>query len=269
MIAGLHEQAENMVSMKSTSLERNILFALVFLGTLSLTYGALFVVDFLPEAPKQALVVEDATESDLHDEERIPAMQIELPATSSANTETVADAEVTPQGISSKPIVRDVRPVSVPDTDKVSDVDPYPVSITFDTLEGRTVRVLNPESRSVEALDTALLSGVVRHPDSADFARTGTIFLFGHSSYLPNVLNKNFQAFNGIQKLTWGDTIRLRSSDTEYVYRVDRVYELSADSGEIPIQEGSAKLTLVTCDSFGAKSDRFVLEATRIDTVPL
>ena len=142
-------------------------------------------------------------------------------------------------------------------------VDPFPVSITFDSLD-KTIAVLNPESRSVAALDTALLSGVVRHPDSADFERTGTIFLLGHSSYLPNVINKNFQAFNGIQKLGWGDVIRLRSGDTEYVYHVDRTYEVKASDAEVEIEAGVAKLTLATCNSFGSKDDRFVVEATLV-----
>lgn len=145
---------------------------------------------------------------------------------------------------------------------------PLPLRIVFDTLD-REVKVLNPTEHSVEALDTALLSGVVRHPDSADFSAPGTIFLFGHSSYLPNVQNKNFQAFNGIQKLVWGDTIRLYSADTEYVYQVDRVYEASATNAEVKIEKGVAKLTLVTCDSFGAKTDRFVVEATLVRSLPL
>lgn len=148
-------------------------------------------------------------------------------------------------------------------------VDPYPTRVIFDTLDNRTVAVLNPEERTVEALDAALLKGVVRHPDSADFERIGTIFLFGHSSYLPNVINKNFQAFNGIQNLEWGDTIRLHSSDTEYIYRVDRVYKASANDAEVKIEAGKAKLTLVTCDSFGSKADRFVVEASLVSSKKL
>ncbi|MEZ4200359.1 MAG: hypothetical protein R3B69_02060 [Candidatus Paceibacterota bacterium] len=42
---------------------------------------------------------------------------------------------------------------------------------------------------------------------------------------------KNFQAFNGLQELTWGDEIRVTSGDTAYVYQVDRVYKASATNG--------------------------------------
>ena len=139
--------------------------------------------------------------------------------------------------------------------------NPKPVKIIFDTLGGKEAKVLNPESSAVDVLDTALLSGVVRHPDSADFKSTGTIFILGHSSYLPVVHNKNFQAFNGIQKLVWGDTIRLQSNDTEYVYRVDRVYQAKASDAEIKLEKGSAKLVLATCNSFATKDDRYIVEA--------
>lgn len=145
----------------------------------------------------------------------------------------------------------------------LSDVAPLPVSIIFDSLE-REVKVLNPESNTVEALDTALLSGVVRHPDSADFANEGTMFLLGHSSYLPNVQNRNFQAFNGIQKLEWGDIIRVRSADMEYVYSVDKVYEAKASSAEVPLQFDVPKLVLATCNSYGTKDDRYIVEASLI-----
>ncbi|MEX0912960.1 MAG: sortase [Candidatus Paceibacterota bacterium] len=145
-----------------------------------------------------------------------------------------------------------------------STADPLPISITIERL-GRTVTVLNPTSRTVADLDAALLKGVVRHPDSADLNdKNGNILILGHSSYLNNVLNKNFQAFNGIQNLTWGDVIRLKSGDTEYTYRVDRVYEEKASTVNVPVWASEPKLTLVTCNTFGAKEDRFIVEATLV-----
>lgn len=144
--------------------------------------------------------------------------------------------------------------------------DATPDRIIFDTLGEKEIAVLNPTASSVAVLDEALLKGVVRHPDSATLLEDGTVFLFGHSSYLPNVINKNFQAFNGINKLVWGDKIRVQSSDFEYVYRVDRVYEVKASSAEIIIATEGKKLTLVTCDTFGAKEDRYVVEATLVDS---
>ncbi len=157
-------------------------------------------------------------------------------------------------------------------TDEISEVpvvnSPKPIKIIFDSLD-KEVTVLNPESREIAALDAALLSGVVRHPDSADFEKVGNIFILGHSSYLPNVINKSFQAFNGIQKMTWGDTIRLQSEDTEYVYRVQKVFKAAASDVTVPYTPGKALLTLATCNSFGSKDDRFVVEAVLIDSKKL
>ncbi len=146
---------------------------------------------------------------------------------------------------------------------------PEPIKIIFDSLDEREVLVLNPASREIADLDAALLEGVVRHPDSADFEDEGNIFILGHSSYLPNVMNGNFQAFNGIQKLTWGDRIRLQSKDTEYVYRVEKVYEATASEAVVPFTPGEARLTLATCDSFGSKDDRFIVEAVLIGSGPI
>ena len=149
------------------------------------------------------------------------------------------------------------------------EIAPVPLKIKFDSLNNKVVTVSNPTSRVVADLDTALLAGAVRHPDSADFAHPGNIFILGHSSYLPTVFNKNFQAFNGIQNLVWGDTIRLYSADTEYIYRVQKVYKAKASDVVVPQTPGKAQLTLATCNSFATKNDRFIVEAALIDSKPL
>lgn len=225
--------------------EQRLVFFFVTVGIVALTYGVFYVVDFLPEAKTEV------TEEPVRTEEE----QVTLSETE----------EVTLNGEESTKPENETRPT----TAVVSEGAALPVAIILDALDDKKVRVLNPESSTVEALDAALLSGVVRHPDSADFAQKGTIFLLGHSSYLPNVMNKNFQAFNGIQKLKWGDTIRLQSADTEYVYTVDRVYEAKASNAEVPMQYDVAKLVLATCNTFASKDDRFVVEATLVDSYPL
>lgn len=208
---------------------RKIPFFLVFYTMITLTYGALYALDFYPE-PK-----------DMDDAPTVVEEPVE------------AEPEPTPEP----------EPEPIP----AEPISELPTVIRFDSLD-REVAVLNPSARSIAALDAALLKGVVRHPDSADFSEPGNMFILGHSSYLPNVMNKNFQAFNGLQKLAWGDTIRVYSDDTEYVYRVDRVYEAKASEVIVPMSKGKAKLTLATCNSFGSKDDRFMVEATLINTIP-
>jgi LPXTG-site transpeptidase (sortase) family protein len=135
-----------------------------------------------------------------------------------------------------------------------------PVSLSIPSLD-RVVTVLNPETRDIVELDRELLKGVVRHPDSALLGEEGNVVILGHSSYLPNVMNKNFQALNGVQKMKWGDIITLESDGTEYTYRVEKVYQAKASGVTIPTEVTGKRLTLVTCNSFGAKEDRFIVEA--------
>ncbi len=163
-------------------------------------------------------------------------------------------------------VVEFPEPVEEPELPQ--NVDPLPLTLTIDKLD-REVTVLNPESRAISDLDAALLEGVVRHPDSATFATEGTMFILGHSSYLPVVNNKNFKAFNGIQNLVWGDTIRVRSSDMEYVYEVERVYKARATDTEVKITAAGARLTLATCNSFGTSDDRYIVEAVLRTSTPI
>lgn len=175
------------------------------------------------------------------------------PVSSNTNTEEVTD---------------EAKAVVTEPEETFEALSPLPEKIIFDSLDKEVV-VLNPQSREVADLDAALLEGAVRHPDSATLTSEGNIFILGHSSYLPTVFNKNFQAFNGIQDLSWGDTIRLQSADAEYVYRVQKVYEAKASEVVVEPTPGKAKLTLATCNSFGSKDDRFVVEATLIETKEL
>ena len=126
--------------------------------------------------------------------------------------------------------------------------------------------ITNPASTEVEALDAELLKGAVRYPTSASLGETGNVVLFGHSSYLPVVKNQAYKTFNNIQKLTVGDSITVYSSTAAYTYRVRSVTKESAESGAIPLSVSGKVLTLSTCDSFGKKSDRFVVVADFVES---
>ncbi len=139
-----------------------------------------------------------------------------------------------------------------------------PLQLRIEKLD-RLVNILNPDSRAIADLDNALLNGVVRHPDSATLGQDGNVFILGHSSYLPNVFNKNFQAFNGIQDLVWGDLIELRSADEVFVYRVEKVYRAKAKDVTVPIAGEEKILTIATCNSFGTVDDRYIVEAKQIE----
>lgn len=130
-----------------------------------------------------------------------------------------------------------------------------------------TATIANPTTARIELLDTYLLKGAVRYPTSAKLGEIGNVVLFGHSSYLPIVGNQAYKTFNGIQRLVAGDTIILYSVDAAYTYRVRTVAKESAASGvTIPLAVAGRILTLSTCDSFGAKTDRFVATADFVES---
>lgn len=220
------------------------LFLGVFFVVTMLSYAFLYVIDFIPEAPARETSAE----------------------TSEANPE--ADERGTH---AARAPVADSSPLSAAEHDTTAfgaTEAILPTEIVIDALD-RTVPVQNPESSSIAALDEALLQGAVRHPESATFEEPGNMFILAHSSYLPNVVNRNFQAFNGLQNLSWGDTIRVRSATQEYVYRVERVYEARASEVVVPVSFGEARLTLATCNTFGAREDRFIVEAVFVGATAL
>jgi LPXTG-site transpeptidase (sortase) family protein len=206
-------------------------FFLVFL----LSYLFLVAIDFVPEPVNEAK--QESIEVAVSDS-----------VTTATTTVTATDSFSYPIGSNHDPIM--------------------PESIYIKRLDKR-IAVINPTSREVADLDAALLDGVVRHPDSADLAQDANVFILGHSSYLPNVVNKNFQAFNGIQDLEWGDVIEVTSAGHVHIYEVEKVYKASAVDATVAIEGTGPRLTLATCNSFGSKDDRFIVEARRVEVRPL
>ncbi len=138
-----------------------------------------------------------------------------------------------------------------------------PVRIVAASI-GLDKTVLNPTSDDAQTLDDALLKGTVHYPGSALLGVPGTMLIFGHSSYLPIVHNENYKAFDGIQKLKEGDIVSVYSAGVEYRYAVSSVTTATADEDQIlrlNLPKEGTRLMLVTCDSFGSKSTRFVVTA--------
>lgn len=205
---------------------------ITFIGTFFLvftfSYIFLLAIDFLPESPEE-----------------------NTPTSESEYTDELTSFE---DDVILETIDEEIPSVDTPD---------FPVSISIERLN-RTIPVLNPSSRTISDLDSALLNGVVRHPDSANLTQEGNVFILGHSSYLPNVFNRNFQAFNGIQDLQWGDVIKVYSEDFVYEYRVEKVYRANAQDVTVPIAGEGYRLTLATCNSFGSLDDRYIVESKQI-----
>ncbi|HEY0010630.1 MAG TPA: sortase [Candidatus Paceibacterota bacterium] len=130
------------------------------------------------------------------------------------------------------------------------------------------VDVANPTSTNVAVLDKALLNGTVRYPTSSKLGEAGNVIIFGHSSYLPIVRNPSFKAFNHIEDLKKGDRILVTGGARTFVYEVESVLSADAEEDAIPLTVEGSKLTLATCDSFGSKSDRFIVTANLVESYP-
>lgn len=242
-------------------------FLAVFFLMFTITYAFLVVIDFVPEAPStevddQAAFVERAIAANNGGaEETVSTTEAEA----SFDPFTAVTIDSTVSATDSVSITETVatNPVSV-----VSTTGEEAVSLAIPSLS-RTVSVVIPASSSLADLDTALLSGVARHPDSVQLGEEGNVVILGHSSYLPTVFNRNFQALNGTQNLEWGDTIIVESDTTRYTYLVKDVYQVKASEAVIPIAVSGQRLTLVTCNSFATDDDRFIIEAELLTSEPL
>ncbi len=127
---------------------------------------------------------------------------------------------------------------------------------------GLDLKIQNPGTRDIAALDELLKNGPARYVDSAQLNEVGNMIIFAHSSHLRVVKNQMYKAFNRIPELQAGDSITITgASGEEYRYVVTSVKKVNAEYATIPLQGEGTKLTLVTCDTLTSKSSRYVLEA--------
>lgn len=117
-----------------------------------------------------------------------------------------------------------------------------------------------PRSADVSVLDAALARGATYYPGSGTL-QGGNMFIFGHSTNWKVVNNPAYKTFNGLDKLVTGDEIVLTSGGKKYVYAVQSVIQASENDVLVEFDKGGRTLTISTCDTFGQKQDRWVVEA--------
>ena len=144
-----------------------------------------------------------------------------------------------------------------------------PVEIKIPSV-GIDLPVQNPDTRDVDTLDALLNNGPAHYVDSAELGEAGNVLIFAHSSHLPIVHNKMFQAFNQIPNVVPGASIEIDGADgNAYLYSVDSVVKADTTDGptiDLSPTQGT-KLTLVTCDTLTGKSARFILTADFVGVV--
>jgi LPXTG-site transpeptidase (sortase) family protein len=131
--------------------------------------------------------------------------------------------------------------------------------------------VLNPDTRDVDELDNYLTEGAVRYPGSGTLTN-GNMFIFGHNTSFKVVHNKAYQTFDNLRDLKAGDEIDVYSATTtapdgsiiapqKYVYSVQSVTLKYADDAVVTFSPDVHTLTLTTCDVFGEKEQRYIVDA--------
>ena len=231
-------------------------FLAVFFMVFFLVSSFLYIVDFVPEKPEADTTHgTEATKAfaELVDVNAIAQNPIEDVASEVTHAAPAPLASATYQAVAQ---AITVYAGEVPLRIVAKDVG-------VDTL------VSNPTSSDIASLDNALLKGAVRYPLSATLADSADMLLFGHQSYLPVVHNKAFKAFNDLQKLKEGAEITVYSDSAVYTYRVRSVELVNSDDGKVALNQETRGLVLVTCNSLGAKEDRYIISADFTSRTPI
>jgi LPXTG-site transpeptidase (sortase) family protein len=179
------------------------------------------------------------------------------PVTTSGTSTTGNDAVA----LSSLPQLGETTPAAT-QTASPSGIEPTRLIISS---VGIDLPVQNPSTTDVNTLDNLLKNGPAHYINSADLGQAGNLIIFAHSSHLPIVVNKMFQAFNKIPDLNAGDSITIVGSDGKnYLYSVVSVVKADVNNGTTidTSPTHGTNLTLVTCDTLTGVSARFVLTAT-------
>lgn len=128
--------------------------------------------------------------------------------------------------------------------------------------------IVNPTSQDYQTLDNALLQGAVHYPGSGS-VENGNMFIFGHSTGYKYVNNKAYQVFNNIHTLEIGDEINVYTSGKKYTYKVTNVHLVDGREELVDFSSTNHMLTLSTCNSFGQKTDRYVVQAQFDHTIDI
>ncbi len=161
-------------------------------------------------------------------------------------------------------LVSYARTLSVPSQNVFIEGGIMPTRVIIPALD-INLPVENAQTNDIDILNDLLTRAVVRYSTSGTIGVQGeNMLIFGHSSYLPIVRNQLYKAFNGIQDLVAGEVIHvLGNNGATYSYTVATVRHASATEDAVPIHvaDDTSMLTLLTCDTFGKKSDRWIVTA--------
>ncbi|MFA6338812.1 MAG: sortase [Candidatus Paceibacterota bacterium] len=134
-----------------------------------------------------------------------------------------------------------------------------PTRIVIESI-GIDSYVSNPIQEDISYLDEELKKGAVRYPGSG-YVGEGNMFIFGHSTGIKVVNNQAYKTFNNLKNLKSGGEIKIYSDSKLYLYKVRDVSLVDSNKAFVDLTPRNAMLTLSTCNTFGEKQERYVIEA--------
>ena len=220
-------------------------FLAVFLLIMFVTVEVCVATGFTPDASSTAVATAATSNVDLNNSALIAGVPLTTSSDASANVG-----------------------VPAPVSGALNMNGELPTKIVISKI-GVNAPIANPATTNVASLDNYLSYGAARYPTSATLDQQGNVILFGHSSYLPVIINQHYKTFDGIQNLVPGDLITVYSSTHVFTYSVTSEEKQSELTDSIPLTTTGHTLTLATCNSFGEKTDRFVVTATLVGSSAL
>lgn len=161
--------------------------------------------------------------------------------------------------LQSENFVDDQKTIDVKKDEIIEVFQELPLSIEIPD-NGIYSSIQSPDSTDVAVLDNALNKGAVYYPGSGLPGSNNTL-IFGHSTGFKVVTNKAYQVFNNIKNIKPGTLIYIKTQTKIHVYKTREIKRVSKYTSWIKFKSDIPMLTLATCDSFGKRSDRWVLEA--------
>ncbi len=142
-----------------------------------------------------------------------------------------------------------------------------PVKIVIDKIGVNSI-IQNPDTTNIYALDDLLLHGAVRYPGSGTPGQ-GNMFLFAHSTSFKVVHNQAYKTFDNLKDLQAGDVITVYSETKKYNYTVTKVSLVHSQDAIIDISTSKNMITLSSCNTLGAKEDRYLVEGSFTGSVKI
>lgn len=235
-------------------------FVVIFLGTLAMLAGLGLLPSELKEESSGNNFVEEGQR--LLNETLNSETQAEIQKQNEARIKAAAQAQIDAKNQAAKPGQNGTQTAAQNNGGISYGLLPQRLVIPSINMDAK---IYSPTSTSTKDLDHELTKGPVRYPGSGTVG-FGNMFIFGHSTGWSVVQNKAYKVFNQIKTLHKGDVIYVDAAPDSsgvktYEYRVREVTEVNKNDTQINFDTTNNMLTLSTCDSFGARSDRFVVTA--------